>query len=287
MVINFYVFSAGNRKLRMVIIGNSGSGKSATAGSILMNPDAFESNLGGQSVTKRCEVRESNVLGNRIMIVDTPGLFDTYRTSDSALLKEIIRALYMTAPGPHAVLLTVAIGRIGREIQDSIHLFSPMFTGCFGQEIIKDNMIVIFTRADDLEFEGIELETFIESAPDEFQQFLRQTGMRYMAFNNRLGNSKAGEDQVKALVRMVREMVNRNGGGYYTNEVLKKAEEKRKEIEMKIREQIKKAEEKRKEVEMKIREQMPDFTWPAPDEKPNRDPELESRQAFQDEDMIL
>ena len=193
-----------------------------------MDLNAFESTVQGESVTKICKIEERMVLGTNIMVVDTPGVFDT-STNNSEIMQEVIRCTYMSAPGPHAILFTISIAEhLTPEVLDSVKVFLKFFG-----EQIKEYVIVVFTKADQLKTrrETKSIETFVkEIRVKEVQQLLQQCGNRYVAFNNMHDpESKENEDQVKALLYMVQQMVARNGGRYYTDKIFRIVETKRKE----------------------------------------------------------
>lgn len=230
-------------ELRIVIIGKTGTGKSATGNNIL-GGNIFESKVCGTSVTKKCKFGTNNRFGRRIVLVDTPGLFDTKMTNEE-VTKEIVKCIGMTSPGPHAILLTVNIGRFTNEEQDTV----KHFVDHFGDDMYK-YLFVVFTRADDLENEHTEIESYVKTGPPELKDILQRCNNRYIAFNNRLRGVDQ-EQQVKRLISLIDDVLQRNGGSCFTNEMYKEAEKTLLRREQEMRQKLQE-EENRKIEDIKV-----------------------------------
>ena len=135
--------------LRIVLVGKTGSGKSAS-GNTIMSFEAFESKMSPKSVTGCCKEASGKVLFINISVVDTPGFFDT-RFSEDETNEKISACIKLAAPGPHAFLLVIELGRFTLEEQRCVEMIQKVF----GQE--SDNYtMVLFTNGDKLEGKPVE-----------------------------------------------------------------------------------------------------------------------------------
>ncbi|XP_013867256.1 GTPase IMAP family member 7 [Austrofundulus limnaeus] len=195
------------QRISVVLLGLTGSGKSSALNLILnRGRNQYWSQDPGQDPvppTVTCERKEMSAGGKRLILVDTPELWDEDGVEDLDLVKD---CLALALPGPHVFLLVLQVGRF-TQVESEIlgHL-----QRVFGREV-AEHAIILFVRFDGNQSEPQRIDQYVSGSHPSLQDLVRRCGSRYFELNLSRSRSPLSYAQVKELLSGIHKLVASHG----------------------------------------------------------------------------
>ncbi|XP_042255722.1 GTPase IMAP family member 7-like [Thunnus maccoyii] len=187
-----------DNKVNLVLLGMSGTGKSAS-GNTILGKERFLSRASSVPVTTECEVKETEINGTYVRVIDTPDIFDDDIKS-SVKDQHVTKCKQLLQPGPCVFLLVIHVSRFTDGERDILRKFEE----AFGPRA-KEQTIILFTHEKELQRANMSLEDFLQNCQPELKNIVDQCGRRCVVFENKASRQR----QVTELMHKVDEMLNK------------------------------------------------------------------------------
>ncbi|KAL7405363.1 hypothetical protein ABVT39_027789 [Epinephelus coioides] len=213
--------SSSSPELRLVLLGRSGSGKSA-AGNSILGREVFESCPDSlTAVTQECEKNKSMVEGRQVAVVDTPDWYNSERAPDE-VRAQISSCVALSSPGPHAFLMCVPLDQPAKTELKALEALENVF----GPEVVQRHTILLFTYADKLRESGKagsdSVEAYIAGQRRDLLKLVEKCGDRFHVMET--GGGWRERRNVAELLEKVEQTVKESGGQCYSHPAFQEAE---------------------------------------------------------------
>eukprot|EP00063_Salmo_salar_P060860 XP_014035695.1 PREDICTED: plectin-like [Salmo salar] len=217
--------SSSQSELRVVLLGRSGSGKSA-AGNIILGREEFVSRPDmTTAVTQDCQKSRALVAGRRVAVVDTPDWFRSEHPPD-VVRSQLSSCVALSAPGPHAFILCVPVDQPAQAELQALGALEKVF----GPGAVRTHTLVLFTHSDRLKESGkvgVEgVEKYISSQRRDLLELVKRCGDRYHVMERGSGGEEERKRSVGELLEKVEQMVREGGGECFSCPLFQEVEDR-------------------------------------------------------------
>ncbi|XP_039902724.1 GTPase IMAP family member 8-like [Simochromis diagramma] len=183
-------------KVNFVLLGMSGTGKSASANTIL-GKKVFMSKPSSKPITEKCQEAETEINDIHVRVIDTPDIFDDdLKSTDKE--KHVKQCKELCESGPCVYFLVMHVSRFTDGERDILKRLEKSFGNT-----VSEQTVILFTRGDDLEHAEMSLEEFLNSCQPKLKEIIKKCGNRCVAFENSKSDSDQREKLMDTVIRML------------------------------------------------------------------------------------
>lgn len=203
---------------RIVIIGETGAGKSSLGNTIFKNIK-FKVKHDLDTGMSGCEANTKYLSGREITLIDIPVIFDQEKELKPGLVKYVTEC----SPGAHAFIIVL---KTEKDTEKGKYIISKI-NEYFSEEVFR-YATVVFTHGKRLP-KRQQIKDFVKTEKS-LSDFVEKCGNRCHVVDNKhwSGRAKRGyrsnRYQVKKLLKSIEKTVKGNDGSYYTNSTLQEIE---------------------------------------------------------------
>ncbi|KAL6105910.1 uncharacterized protein ACO6RY_07326 [Pungitius sinensis] len=201
------------KKMSVILLGLSGSGKSSALNLILKRAGhQYSTDEPGPEPphpTLFCEGKEVSAPGRRLILVDTPELWDEDGVEHLELVKD---CLALSLPGPHVFLLVLQVERFTQgECEMLGHL-----QRIFGRDL-AEHAAVLLVRPDGDRRRPQAINDYVAGAHAALRDLIRKCGSRFYELNLSKSQDAVSYPQVRDLLSGIDKLAASHGGRSYTS----------------------------------------------------------------------
>lgn len=210
--LNFSCVPGGAGERRIVLMGRAGAGKSASANT-LSGRHVFLEARWGRFHTTECQRAIVTRYGRKIEILDTPGFLLDADVNSPKVKRELAKTIGISSPGPHIFVFVFPTPHMHK---CDVEIFQK-FIHVFGSEVLNYT-ILLFSKADDLDYFSLTKQAFILSAPQEWKAIMKACNYRCVWFQNRAPPIDK-ELMVRTFIETMETTITQNYGQYFCNDL--------------------------------------------------------------------
>ncbi|XP_042255724.1 GTPase IMAP family member 9-like [Thunnus maccoyii] len=190
-----------DNKVNLVLLGMSGTGKSAS-GNTILGKKQFLSTASSNLVTTECQVEETEIKGTCVRVIDTPDIFND-EIKASVKNQHVTKCKQLLQSEPCVFLLVIHVSRFTDGERDILRKLED----AFGSRA-EEQTVILFTHGEELQRADMNLEDFLQDCNSDLKKIAEQCGRRCVVFENKASHQQKVEELMQTVNRMLNKYQN-------------------------------------------------------------------------------